>query len=60
VEDRHEVAQAGIDGLTAGKAVVVPGRVNRVAAAFFRVAREAPHAPLLPLLVRKHPGMKRH
>lgn len=51
-----EVAQAGIDGLTAGKAVVVPGRVNRVAAAFFRVA---PDELLLPFLVRNHPGMKR-
>ena len=32
-----QVARAGIDGLAAGKAVVVPGRVNRVASAVFRV-----------------------
>jgi short-subunit dehydrogenase len=51
-----KVAQAGIDGLAAGKAVVVPGRVNRVASAFFRVA---PPELLLPILVRSHPGVKR-
>ena len=51
-----KVAQAGIDGLAAGKAVVVPGRVNRVAAALFRVA---PPELLLPLLTRGHPAMKR-
>lgn len=51
-----QVARAGIDGLAAGKAVVVPGRVNRVAAALFRIA---PPELLLPLLVRSHPAMKR-
>ncbi len=51
-----EVALAGIDGLAAGKGVVVPGRVNRVAGAFFRVA---PADLVLPLLTRNHPGMKR-
>jgi uncharacterized protein len=51
-----QVAQAGIDGLAAGKAVVVPGRVNRVAAALFRVA---PPELLLPVLARGHPAMKR-
>ncbi|BBX98865.1 hypothetical protein MLAC_41590 [Mycobacterium lacus] len=50
------VARAGIDGLAAGKAVVVPGRVNRVSAAFFRVA---PPGLLLPVLARSHPAMKR-
>ncbi|MGO9924937.1 MAG: SDR family NAD(P)-dependent oxidoreductase [Mycobacterium sp.] len=52
----EKVAQAGIDGLTAGKAVVVPGRVNRVASAFFRVA---PPELLLPVLARNHPALKR-
>jgi short-subunit dehydrogenase len=52
----EKVAQAGIDGLAAGKAVVVPGRVNRVAAALFRVT---PPELLLPLLSRGHPAMKR-
>jgi hypothetical protein len=51
-----KVAQAGIDGLAAGKAVVVPGRVNRIAAAFFRVA---PPELLLPVLTRGHPAFKR-
>ena len=51
-----DVAQAGIDGLAAGKGIVIPGRVNRVATAFFRIV---PHEPLLPLLARNHPGMKR-
>ncbi|HSS24525.1 MAG TPA: SDR family oxidoreductase [Mycobacterium sp.] len=53
----EKVAQAGIDGLAAGKAVVVPGRVNRVASAFFRVA---PPELLLPVLSRNHPAMKRN
>jgi short-subunit dehydrogenase len=52
----EKVAQAGIDGLAAGKAVVVPGRVNRVAAAFFRVA---PPELLLGVLRRGHPAFKR-
>ena len=42
-------------GLAAGKAVVVPGRVNRIASAFFRIA---PPESLLPLLVRGHPAFK--
>lgn len=45
-----EVARAGIDGLAANKARVVPGRANRLAAAFCRVA---PHERLLPLLARR-------
>jgi short-subunit dehydrogenase len=51
-----KVAQAGIDGLGAGKAVVVPGRVNRIASALFRVA---PPELLLGVLARNHPAMKR-
>src|SRR5271166_5888762 len=51
-----EVAKAGIDGLAAGKAVVVPGRVNQVASSFFRVA---PPELLLPLFTRNHPALKR-
>ena len=48
-----KVAQAGIDGLAAGRAVVVLGRVNRVASAFFRVA---PLELLLPVLARNRPA----
>lgn len=45
-----EVARAGLDGLAANKGHVVPGRANRLAAAFCRVA---PHDVLLPLLARR-------
>ncbi len=51
-----KVALAGIDGLAAGKAVVVPGRVTRVASAIVRVA---PPEWLLPVLARGHPAFKR-
>lgn len=45
-----EVARAGIDGLAANKGLVVPGRVNWLAAELYRVL---PHEQLLPLLVRR-------
>ena len=51
-----QVAQAGIDGLAAGKAVVIPGRLNRVAASLSRVT---PPELLLPFLARNHPALKR-
>ncbi|AGZ51516.1 SDR family NAD(P)-dependent oxidoreductase [Mycobacterium kansasii] len=51
-----QVAQAGIEGLAAGKAVVVPGLVNRVAAGLFRIA---PPEWMLPFLARNHPALKR-
>jgi short-subunit dehydrogenase len=51
-----QVARAGIDGLAEGRAVVVPGLLNRVASALFRVA---PPELLLPVLSRNHPAMKR-
>jgi uncharacterized protein len=50
------VAQAGIDGLAAGKAVVIPGRVNRIAASLSRVT---PPELLAPVVARGHPAMKR-
>jgi uncharacterized protein len=46
----EEVARAGIDGLIANKARVVPGRANRLAAAFCRVA---PQEPFMPFLARR-------
>jgi short-subunit dehydrogenase len=49
------VARAGVDGLAAGKGVVVPGGVNRAASYVYRVA---PRDLLLPFLVRVHPGLK--
>lgn len=51
-----KVAQAGIDGLAAGKAVVVPGLANRISSSLFRLA---PPELMLPLLARNHPAMKR-
>ncbi|CAM4313148.1 putative oxidoreductase [Mycobacterium basiliense] len=51
-----QVAQAGIDGLAAGKAVVVPGMANRLSAGLVRIT---PPEWLLPFLVRNHPAMKR-
>ena len=52
----EEVVEAGIEGLAAGKAVVVPGLLNRVASAFFPVA---PPELLLPVLTRSHSAMER-
>jgi short-subunit dehydrogenase len=50
-----EVARAGVDGLAAGKGVVVPGRANWAAAHFGRVA---PRDLLLALVARQHPGLR--
>ena len=52
-----KVADAGIDGLAAGRAVVIPGRLNRVASA---LARVAPPELLVPVLARNHPALKRN
>lgn len=51
-----DVARAGVDGLLAGTAVIVPGRFNRAAAAVYHLA---PRRLLIPLLARSHPGLKR-
>ena len=50
-----EVAKAAIDGLAAGRAVVIPGLANRAAAA---LAHLAPKALILPLLAQQHPALK--
>ncbi|AQT79000.1 oxidoreductase [Mycolicibacterium litorale] len=52
----HDVAKAGIDGLAAGRAVVVPGRLNRAATAVYHLT---PRRLLLGLLARTHPGLKK-
>jgi short-subunit dehydrogenase len=49
-------AEAGVDGLDRGRAVVVPGLANRVGAAG---ARLAPRSLLVPLIARQHPGLRR-
>ena len=51
----EEVAKDAVAGLDSGKAVVIPGIANRVAA---RVAYLAPRAVLVPMLARQHPSLK--
>ncbi|GAY17713.1 SDR family oxidoreductase [Mycobacterium sp. shizuoka-1] len=52
----REVAEAAVDGLAAGRPVVVPGRLNRAATAVYHLT---PRRLLLPLLARSHPGLKK-
>lgn len=51
-----EVARQAVDGMEAGRAVIIPGRLNRAAAALYHLA---PRRLLVPLLARSHPGLKR-
>jgi uncharacterized protein len=50
-----DVAAAAVEGLAAGRAVVIPGTVNRAAAG---LAHLAPKALLMPLLAQRHPALK--
>ncbi|WP_309650647.1 SDR family oxidoreductase [Nocardioides sp.] len=50
-----EVARAAVDGMAKGRLVVIPGRVNRLAAA---VSQVTPRSLLLPVLARSHPGLR--
>ncbi|MHB1711964.1 MAG: SDR family NAD(P)-dependent oxidoreductase [Acidimicrobiales bacterium] len=50
------VASAGVDGMDAGRAVVIPGIVNKVAAAGGWLA---PRSLILPLLAKRHPALRR-
>ncbi|MCV7419707.1 SDR family NAD(P)-dependent oxidoreductase [Mycobacterium yunnanensis] len=50
-----DVAAAAVDGVAAGKSVVVPGAFNRVGAAAYRLL---PRRLLLPILARTHPALK--
>jgi short-subunit dehydrogenase len=50
-----QVARAAVDGLAAGRPVVIPGAANRAAAG---LAHLAPKALILPLLARQHPALK--
>ena len=49
-----EVAAAGIDGLDAGRPVVIPGVANRAVAG---VAKVIPRRLLLPILAKRHPAL---
>jgi short-subunit dehydrogenase len=50
-----EVARQAVEGLDRGRLVVIPGAVNRVAAAISQVT---PRTLLLPVLVKQHPGLR--
>jgi len=51
-----QVAKAAVDGMAAGRLVVIPGAVNRIASVF---AQMTPRSLLVPLLARNHPGLNR-
>jgi short-subunit dehydrogenase len=51
-----DVARAGVDAMAAGRAVVVPGRLNRASSVAYQLL---PRGVLLPLLARGHPGLKK-
>ena len=50
-----DVAKAAVEGLAAGRPVVIPGAANRASAA---LAHLAPKALILPLLAQRHPALK--
>ncbi len=51
-----QVAAAAVEGLEAGRPVVIPGAANRVAAG---VAYLTPKALLLPFMAKGHPALRR-
>lgn len=51
----EEVAKSAVEGMAKGRLVVIPGRVNRVAAVLSQVT---PRSLLLPVLAKGHPGLK--
>ena len=50
-----EVAKAAVEGLDAGRPVVIPGVANRATAA---LAHLTPKALILPMLAQRHPALK--
>lgn len=54
-KEADDVARTAIDGLAAGKRVIVPGTGNRIAAV---VNHHLPRRLLLSMVARNHPGMK--
>jgi short-subunit dehydrogenase len=50
-----DVARAAVEGLAAGRGVVIPGTANRAAAG---LAHLVPKALLLPLLAKRHPALE--
>ena len=51
----EDVARATVEGMAAARSVVIPGAVNRTAAA---LAHLAPKSLLLPMMAQRHPAMK--
>jgi short-subunit dehydrogenase len=51
-----DVARAAVDGLASGTTVIVPGALNKVGAAAYKIL---PRRLLLPILARSHPALKR-
>jgi short-subunit dehydrogenase len=47
-----KVARSAVDGLAADKSRVIPGRINQLAAASYRIV---PHGPLLAFIARRTP-----
>ncbi len=54
--DAAVVAKAAVDGLAAGRTVIVPGLLNRIGAAAYQ---HLPRRLLLPILSRSHPALKK-
>ena len=50
-----DVARAAVEGLAAGRSVVIPGAVNRTAAALVHLV---PKSLLLPMMAQRHPALK--
>jgi uncharacterized protein len=53
---KDAVAKIAVDGLAAGKTVIVPGVLNKIGGAAYQ---HLPRSLLLPILSRVHPAMKR-
>jgi short-subunit dehydrogenase len=51
----EDVAKSAVEGMAKGRLVVIPGKVNRVAAALSQVT---PRSLLLPILAKGHPGLR--
>lgn len=54
--DAPTVAKAAVDGMERGRMVVVPGVANRVSAVLSQLA---PRSVVVPVIARRHPGLRR-
>jgi short-subunit dehydrogenase len=52
--DAAKVAKDAVDGMDAGRMVVIPGLANRAGSV---LAQVSPRSLLVPLLARRHPGL---